>query len=235
MAAEVLDPAELRRAAAFQDPRARDRYVTAHVGLRVLLGRHVGAAPARLSFTRERCGMPGCAELHGRPALVGHPGVRFSLSHAADAALYALAATPVGVDVEAREVAASVVDGAGRMSRWLAHLHRDERRTLAALPAGQRRDAFLSCWVRKEAYFKGIGTGLAAGLGSQYVGFAETYAAAAADAPAGPEGWSLVDLPVPGGYRAAVAVRTGDGPAAERAAPTFRLLSLRRQAGGDAW
>ncbi|MEV8021395.1 4'-phosphopantetheinyl transferase superfamily protein [Streptomyces sp. NPDC086554] len=231
MAAEVLDPAEHRRAAAFQDPPARRRYITAHVGLRVLLGSLVGLAPERISFVRERCGMPKCTEIHGRPAVEGHAKVHFSHSRAGDMALYAVAGAPVGVDVETREAAPSLTDGSAATSRWLAKLHQDERRILTALPSAQRTDAFMSCWVRKEAYFKGIGTGLAAGLDSRYVGFAGDAVRPVEAAPPPPEGWHLVDVPVPAGYRASVALRRTGGTA-ERAEVGCRRFSLRQGEGG---
>jgi 4'-phosphopantetheinyl transferase len=225
MAAETLGPAEHHRAAAFQDPLARMRYITAHVGLRVLLGSHVGISPARISFVRERCSMPKCTELHGRPALEGYPGVHFSHSRAGDMALYALAGVPVGVDVETRAVAPSLTDGGAVKNRWLAKLHQGERRVLTALPAEMRTDAFLSCWVRKEAYFKAIGTGLAAGLDSQYVGFAGAFTQATEVAPPSPEGWHLIDVPVPTGYLASVALCAA-GTTAEQATLSCGQLRL---------
>jgi 4'-phosphopantetheinyl transferase len=199
-AAGMLDAAEARRIAAFQDPAARERYLTSHVGLRILLGGRLGIAPAAVEFVRERCGMPDCDRPHGRPAVAGRPDLRFSMAHAGDAALYALAAAPVGADIESATIAG---DG---LERAAARLHPAERAAVAALPAERRREALLGCWVRKEAYLKGIGTGLAGGIGTHHVGLADRLAAPGA--PPVPEGWSLVDVPVPDGYQAAVAVRT---------------------------
>ena len=53
-------------------------------------------------------------------------------------------------------------------------------------------------WTRKEAYLKGIGTGLARGVAADYLG-------ATGLAPL-PAGWSVLDVPVPDGHAAAAAV-----------------------------
>ncbi|MEV6836224.1 4'-phosphopantetheinyl transferase superfamily protein [Streptomyces sp. NPDC051133] len=210
--AGVLDAEETERAAGFQDPAARTRFVTSHVGLRVLLGARLGAPPQDVTVVRERCGMPGCEKQHGRPAVAGHPSVHFSLSHAGDVALYALAASPVGADIESLELAR---DGLERMAR---RLHPAERRALDALPATLRQEALLGCWVRKEAFLKGIGTGLPGGVGAHHVGLAT--ALAPPWAPPVPDGWALLDVPAPDGYQAAVALRL-------RASGRGRLPALR--------
>ncbi|MFD8934816.1 4'-phosphopantetheinyl transferase family protein [Streptomyces sp. NPDC059578] len=196
----LLDPHETARADRHQDERARRLYVTAHVGLRLLLAAHTGTPPEDLRFTREPC--PGCGGPHGRPTLDGVPGLHFSLSHAEDAVLYALASAPVGVDIESARIAAG---GDAVLRRRTSRLHPEEQQALAGLPQSRRSAALLGCWVRKEAYGKGLGTGLAGDTTSHPVGLA-TVDRHRLVAP--PPGWTLVDVPAPADYRAAVAVRT---------------------------
>ncbi|WKX70489.1 4'-phosphopantetheinyl transferase superfamily protein [Streptomyces sp. XD-27] len=215
-AGHLLDADEARRAARFRGDLHQQRYLTSHVGLRVLLGAYLGIGPAEVEFTRERCGMPDCDKPHGRPAVVGREGLHFSLSHAEDAALVAVAAAPVGADIEASQTRRGGVDLTGQ-------LHPDERAAIAALPASLRDEAFLSCWVRKEAYLKGIGTGLPGGVGTHHVGLAEGLAPSGSRVP---EGWALIDLEAPDGYHAAVALRTEDGSGAGRPVVTLDHLSL---------
>ncbi|WP_307813194.1 4'-phosphopantetheinyl transferase superfamily protein [Streptomyces sp. N35] len=207
--APVLDAAEHRRAGAFRHEADRETYVAAHTALRVVIGACLGEDPLAVRFTREDC--PGCGGPHGRPVLAGTygrheavspqarpgsaaaPPLHFSLSHTHGLALIALAATPVGVDVEALPGARTVADVAST-------LHPDERGFLAQLPAEERPFAFARCWTRKEAYLKGTGEGLGGG------GFARTVVGAAAD-PLPVPGWTLTDVRAPHGYAAAVAVR----------------------------
>ena len=186
---DVLDAAERQRAARFVRPADRDRYRVAHVGLRQLLGAYLGIAPADVELTREPC--PGCGREHGRPAVVGTP-LHFSLSHAGDLVVFAVADTPVGVDVE--EVPSSDV-----LPGLTAVLHPLERAELEALALDERAWAFARCWTRKEAFLKGTGMGLGGDPTGVCVG--------AGPEPLAPAGWQLADVAVADGYAAACAVR----------------------------
>ncbi|MGA5131242.1 4'-phosphopantetheinyl transferase family protein [Streptomyces olivoreticuli] len=191
----TLDAQERTRAAAFAREPLRQRYVASHAALRQLLGAYLGTDPAAVALTREPC--PGCGGPHGRPAAVGAP-FHFNLSHAGDLALFAFADTPVGADVE-QEQPADVATEVARM------LHPDETAELATLQAAEIPAAFARCWTRKEAYLKGIGTGLSESPAKQYVGTGRT--------PASPHGWTLTDVETDRGYAAAIAVATAGATA----------------------
>lgn len=187
--AAVLDPEERARAAAFVRAELRNRYTAAHVMLRQVLGECLGQDPAGLRFAREDC--PCCGGPHGRPVLAGERRpLEFSLSHAGALVAVAVAGAgvPVGVDVEALSRPDTVAEVGSK-------LHPDERAEIDA--AADPVSAFARIWTRKEAYLKGLGTGLGRGLDLDYVGSAQP----------GPEGWALADLPAPDGHAAAVAVR----------------------------
>ncbi|MER7466114.1 4'-phosphopantetheinyl transferase superfamily protein [Streptomyces sp. NPDC097981] len=184
----MLQPDEAARRARFVYPGDRHRYTAAHLALRRLLGACLGRDPAAVVITREPCTV--CGGPTGRPA-VAAADLHFSLSHSGDLALCAVGRTPVGVDIEA----ASPVGEDGDLRDLL---HPRERQELLALAPLERRDAFLRCWTRKEAYLKGTGAGLAHGIDRHYVG--------TGPAPAVPEsGWTVLDVEVDAGYRAAVA------------------------------
>lgn len=189
LAGRVLDAAERERAAAFRREEDRDTYVVAHVGLRLLLGSVLGAEPGDVVLERRPC--PGCGEPHGRPAVVGEP-VQFSLSHTRRRVLLALAATPVGVDIE-QIPALSTVDDV------MPALHPREQEELSALSENERAVALGRIWVRKEAYFKGLGIGLARGLDRDYLGTDQ-------DSCTQPDGWTVRDIRVDGGCCAAIAI-----------------------------
>ncbi|MYW10628.1 4'-phosphopantetheinyl transferase superfamily protein [Streptomyces sp. SID2563] len=194
----VLGPAELARAEEFRRPTDRATYLCAHVGLRRVLGNHLGVAPRTVSVARAPC--PGCGDPHGRPVLPDGP-LHFSLSHCEGLSLIAVAATPVGVDVEPVPDPRTLLEAADVV-------HPLEAAELAALAPALRPAAFARVWTRKEAYLKGLGIGLGADPSTEYVG--------AGPAPAAPGGWLLADIAVPSGHRAAVAVRRdeagGTGP-----------------------
>ncbi|MFE2552648.1 4'-phosphopantetheinyl transferase family protein [Streptomyces sp. NPDC059355] len=189
-ALSLLDAGERERAGRLLRAGDRHRYLASHVGLRVLLGGYLGLAPQEVALVRENC--PCCDGPHGRPAVAGG-AVQFSLSHSDDLAYLAFAAVPVGVDVEAVPSAAAVED-------VLNALHPAETAELSALPAQERPGALARLWSRKEAYFKGTGTGLALGLAEPYVGSGTD--------PSPVPGWHLTDLPAPAAYAAALALRT---------------------------
>ncbi|MFG2562912.1 hypothetical protein [Streptomyces sp. NPDC048496] len=123
-----------------------------------------------------------------------------------------------GAGIESAELMRGGLDSAAR------RLHIEERRAVAALSPALRHRAVLGCWVRKKAYPKGIGTGLPGGVDRHHVGLTEELAPD--EAPPGPGGWSIADVPAPDGYQAAIAVRgqnaTEDGPH-----PLVRVSPLR--------
>ncbi|MFI5620494.1 4'-phosphopantetheinyl transferase family protein [Streptomyces sp. NPDC051567] len=187
----TLDAQELARAAEFVRAADRDAYVCAHVALRRLLGAYLGMAPREVTVERAPCAH--CDEPHGRPVLPGG-ALHFSLSHCTGISLLAFATAPVGVDVEELVAPHTIAETADV-------LHPREAAELALLPAGERSPAFTRVWTRKEAYLKGLGIGLSENPAAEYVG--------SGPVPARLPGWSLTDVRVPEGHRAAVALRDG--------------------------
>ncbi|GAA3274612.1 4'-phosphopantetheinyl transferase family protein [Streptomyces lavendulae] len=184
----LLDARERRRWKALLREDHRTRYLASHGALRRLLGHYLGIGGHEVAFAREAC--PRCGAPHGRPAVRGG-GIHFSLSHSRDLAFLAFSSVPVGVDIEAHpraEVSDSVTDS----------LHPLERDEFALLPPESRPAAFARCWVRKEAYLKGTGEGVAEELGRRYMGMGPE--------PAPVPGWSLTDVWTSPGFAAAVAV-----------------------------
>lgn len=189
-----LDAAERLRVTTFTHPADALLYVTAHVALRRLLGRYTATPPEELRFRREPC--PGCGAAHGRPALAQRPApLHFSLSHSGEIALVGVGAVPLGVDVE-------LLAGEETVAACSQTLHLRERSELAEVEGEEaRRRLFGRIWTRKEAFLKGLGTGLSRSPALDYLG---------ADAGRHPGGWTILDIPVGPAHTAAVAVR---GPA----------------------
>ncbi|MCX5199457.1 4'-phosphopantetheinyl transferase superfamily protein [Streptomyces sp. NBC_00249] len=199
-----LDDRERARAARFVSPRSRARYVAAHIALRRVLSTYLGLPAGELAFGRDPC--PGCGGPHGRPVLTGSGSVpHFSLSHSRGLAVVAVAATPVGVDVQ-------YVPPARTVERCAPALHPREQTELAAVPEVRRPEAFARLWARKEAYLKGIGTGLSRSPAADYLGD---------DPRAHPLGWRVHDLT---GHPAALALNSSAPPR-----PIPRTLRLPRR------
>ncbi|MFG2695373.1 4'-phosphopantetheinyl transferase family protein [Kitasatospora sp. NPDC048407] len=190
-----LDAAERRRADSFVRPADGLLYATVHVALRRLLGRYLHTAPEDVRFTREPC--PGCGERHGRPALDRSPlPLHFSLSHSSAVALIGVATAPLGVDVERLPRAETIEVCTGA-------LHPEEQAELACHQHEfERAEGFGRIWTRKEAYLKGIGTGLSRSPAQDYLG---------AHTARHPAGWTVFDVPCTTTHAAAAAVR-GAGP-----------------------
>ncbi|MFG2432211.1 4'-phosphopantetheinyl transferase family protein [Streptomyces sp. NPDC048590] len=188
-AASVLDRGERGRAEQFRRDEDRATYLAGHVGLRSLLGAYLGVPPREVPLEREPCF--SCGRPHGRPFVRGNP-LHFSLSHTGGLCLLAFAVAQVGADIEAIPTL-TVADEAG------ASLHPRETAELGALGPADRPAAFARTWVRKEAWLKGLGTGLARSPSLDYLGTARAEVA-------GPRGWWVGDVPVDDGYAAAVAV-----------------------------
>lgn len=189
LAGTLLDSGERARAAALHRAADRDGYRVAHVCLRLLLGAYLGVEPSDVTFVRRPC--PVCRGPHGRPDVPGVP-LCFSVSRTEGLCLLAFADTAVGADIErlpGSDVVAALTDT----------LHPREAAELAACPPQGRPAAFARVWTRKEAYLKGLGTGLGRDLRSDHLG-------ASARGPRRMPGWTVDDVAVGRGHTAAVAV-----------------------------
>ncbi len=98
----------------------------------------------------------------------------------------------VGVDIEAIQATADIDGISARL------MSPAEQRSFASLPPAKRRAAFFQCWTRKEAYVKGIGTGLSFPL-------REVDVWDGGRRPATVSGWSVHQVDVAPGFAAAVA------------------------------
>ena len=193
----LLDSGERERARRAVKARHRQRFLVAHAGLRMVLAHHLDVAPKEIALRRGAC--PLCGLAHGKPQVIGHESLHFSMSHSDDGVLFAVYDGAVGVDLERyppRE------DSAQRLGRYL---HANEQRLLAAAPRHERDAAFLRFWLRKEAYLKAIGVGLAHGITPGNVDIESV------------PGWRTLSLTVPAGFQASAVV----------AADSAELLSIR--------
>jgi 4'-phosphopantetheinyl transferase len=146
---ELLDASERGRANMFRAERDKRRFVVARATLRMVLARYAGIEPHRVRINVRPGGKPVLA----RNSVSG--ALHFNLSHSGELALCAVADREVGVDLEQ-------VKQHDDMERVAQHFFsRVEARELGALSGIDRTHYFFRTWVRKEAYLKACGEGLA--------------------------------------------------------------------------
>ncbi|HEX2770370.1 MAG TPA: 4'-phosphopantetheinyl transferase superfamily protein [Geobacteraceae bacterium] len=199
----LLAPAELARAARLRNRQARDRFVAGRGFLRVTLAAYLGVRPEDIRLSEEE---------HGKPRLAagaGYESLSFNLSHADDRLVLAVARSRrVGIDMERMEE--------NLPFRQMARITFSprERGELFSLPPGEQLAAFYRCWTRKEAYLKGCGRGFSVPVDSFDVSLLPGHPPLLLEhraSPGEPAAWSLIDIPVPHGYFATLAVE-GDPP-----------------------
>lgn len=175
-----LDDAERAHAARLALPHVRRRFVAGRGLLRRLLGSRLGVAPEAVALRVARGGKPTVA------------GIEFNLSHSGDLGVCAIAeGRRVGVDVEASREIPEALELA---DRWLAP---EERALVVGAAPGDRSEAFLRMWTRREAHAKALGVGIADGSPPELPDPA-TWEVHALELPRGWVGSLVLGLP-PGG------------------------------------
>jgi 4'-phosphopantetheinyl transferase len=161
--AATLSPTEHDRAAKFLHPRDAERYEVARGTLRFVLAELIGGTdPAELELGVE----PGS----DKPTLASHPGIVFNVSHCGDRLLIATANGEVGalgVDLEETRILPDT-ERQSIADRFFSPGERDELQRHK--DPTKKAAAFFTCWTRKEAVVKGLGTGLDTPLGQFHVG-----------------------------------------------------------------
>ncbi len=145
----VLDINELSRARSFVAPLHRTCFLIAHRAVRFILAKYLSCDMEDVCYSygcsgKPMLAMPGCAQ-----------DLRFNLSHSKDYALLAVASgREVGIDVEF--ICDKIEFDKMTSSVFCPH----EITELSQIPEALRREAFFTCWTRKEAYLKALGVGL---------------------------------------------------------------------------
>lgn len=146
---QTLSPAERSRAERFRFERDKRRFIACRGILRTILGHYLNIDPDQLQFCYGKRGKPALADRFGKETLC------FNLSHSEGLALYVFARDrEVGVDIEHIR---DIPEMDQTSERFLSVT---ERAVFRALPESEKKLAFFSCWVRKEAFIKAIGDGL---------------------------------------------------------------------------
>jgi 4'-phosphopantetheinyl transferase len=200
----LLDDIERKRWAAYRRTEDRERFLVGCALAKTVLAAYAGQRPADVRFDRT-CGQ--CGQPHGKPVLTGG-GFEHSVAHSGDLVAVAVAADPVGVDVEQLDgrVRPLGTDGDPRTLAGVVFSEQEQASLDAVRPADRGR-AFLVGWTRKEAVTKATGDGLRAKFSDVVVaGVPGAPRLVSWPYPQAPQSVSLLDLEAAPGYVAALAV-----------------------------
>jgi 4'-phosphopantetheinyl transferase len=193
-----LSADEVQRAARFRFERDRDRFIAGRGFLRQILGTYLKQPPESLHFEYGK---------YGKPSLVNQLGIDFNLTHSEDWALYAIALTPIGIDLEAMR---PVAQKDGIVQRYFSE---QEQKTFATLSETAQSLAFFRAWTGKEAYLKATGHGLTLPLNQIDVELAPDQPPQYRSLPDGqkPNQWPLWSFEIASHLQAAVTVHCTQG------------------------
>ena len=196
-----LSADEISRAERFHFAKDRTHFVAARGLLRSLLSAYLGISSEELRFSYAEKGKPSLQKDQ-------QAAINFNLAHSHEMAVYAFSLTrEVGIDLEYMREEVANEDIAERF------FSRREIKSLAAVPAELRKQAFFNCWTRKEAYIKARGEGLSMPLDEFDVSLKPGAPAALLanhKEPTEVTRWSMKSIPVPPGYAAALCVEGFD-------------------------
>jgi len=167
---------ELGRAARMAHPLVHRDFVAGRRLVRLLLAPILGCAPDGFAIMLDPLGRPFVTD-----------GPSFSISHCDGWVGVALAATPVGLDLEPgappdAEIIAPTVMTDAELSAFLS------------LPEVERPGAFVRLWVRKEALLKAGGLGFSADPRAVTAGIGK-HPVDPAQLPGSDPVWHIADLP----------------------------------------
>jgi 4'-phosphopantetheinyl transferase len=193
---EILSIDEQQRADRFNFDGDRRRHIIARGLLRLLIARLSNISPELVKIISNS---------HGKPHLLHdarQPRIEFNISHSGELIYVVIAnGRAVGIDVEmVRKDFPVEMTARGAFST----VEFDE---LMALDPALRLDSFFTCWTRKEAWSKARGEGLSAlsGRSGKSLFGQLPMPTSLAILEANPvANWTLLDLQVDTGYKAAV-------------------------------
>jgi len=155
IARSILPEEDLAQAADLLNPQRRSRFLLTQALLRTLIAGYLSRAgepvtPAEIVLHRGPS---------GKPHLPVPVPLHFNLSHSGSLAIFAFSLdTEIGVDLEELRPVPHAEEIADRF--FAPEESADLCRLTKNADPKQVQHLFFSCWTRKEAYVKAIGTGL---------------------------------------------------------------------------
>lgn len=139
----LLSEEEIQRSERYHREQDATRFIVGKGMLRTILSRYLGWSPPAISFTKSP---------NGKPRINPSTGLQFNVSYSKNWIIVAVAAEPVGVDIEFMD---EHFDYALIMDSWFM---KEERDFITSGPVSHRN--FFRLWTRKEALLKATSLGL---------------------------------------------------------------------------
>lgn len=194
----ILSLDEQQRASHYRFTYDRSRFITGRSALRLILSEYLNISPNQIQFQLTPYGKPYLY-------LANHSEkINFNLTHSRDLILFAFTSNRrIGIDIEYMDDSSLDLD----IARFF--FSEQETEKLRSAPPSLQKQAFYTCWVRKEAYIKARGEGLSYPLDqfiTAFLPWEEPALLETLDDSAEAKRWSLKAIPTQPGYTAALAV-----------------------------
>jgi len=182
---------EQLRARQIHDPIQKNTYITSHAALRNIIASHLNIAIEEINLVNNK---------EGKPLLGNDPSFFFNLSHTHHYALLGLSNhCQIGIDIEFVNQKRDALAIAKRF------FSQDEYEWLIQIEPSQQIPCFYQLWCHKEAYLKGIGTGLQGGLSTFTLSCKDLHESCIIPDQKNNQ-WKLDAIDVPSPYKAALSV-----------------------------
>lgn len=191
----LLSPSERTRVEKLRFDQSRQIYITCRGIVREILSSYVGKPPQDLEIRKKNMGKP----------YLPHSRIQFNLSHSEEHMLCAVTyGNPIGVDYQA------VYEISNMDTLVRDFFSSQEKRLYDQFKKDNPSDFFFKTWVRKEALMKA--TGLGFHLPSKHFSIDNTngdepHLRFHRSNPISIKEWSIRDVPVQPGHKAALAVQ----------------------------
>lgn len=195
---EKLTEAERLRSGKFVQNADRLHYLIGHACLRKILGAYLALPAESLIFETGEHGKPYLS-----PDTPGEP-IYFNLSHSGDQIALIFGNSPVGIDIQIIKSAENVMKLAKR------YFHPEELSRFTELDSFGQTQLFFRNWSIREAFLKGLGTGLTHSTSSFCISpeTADTFRITHSEQNY--SDWILHTIPAPDGYVCSAAVKESE-------------------------
>ncbi len=193
---QFLNDDDKQKAAEFLRPELAKKYIKTRGVLRKVLASYLNEQPEKLIIKTNEYGKP----------FVPESELFFNLSHSGNQFVIAVSnGGEIGVDLEQPK---QRVNLSGLVNKCFS---REERIYWESLPLKDQANMFYSFWVRKEAFVKAVGRGIALGLNQcvidpdqhdTFLSIPATYGKA--------NEWKIVDVPIAATYCCALVTKQMD-------------------------